>query len=162
MGYAAKIQHKTGARARVQIAQRPDDEEAWNNVLQEVRRHTQSAKVRGNRTTRSLVFEAEDTLGLDEALRSVGEAGILELIEASPKDRKIGVWELPIKDWQEVSDQFLRQISEGRLDLRSTLGFSLLALGIRQSLKAKFLPAGLTLLIYALTFLKRSEVLSES
>ena len=157
MGYAAQILHKTRGRVRLQMAKKADDENEWDEVLERVRNLSRSAKVRGNRMTHTMVLEAQDELGLEEALRAVGEAGLLDLAETTARVQKNGVWELPVKEVQEVCDSFLRQISEGKLDLRATLGFGLLALGIRQSLTAKFLPAGLTLLIYALTFLKRPE-----
>ncbi len=149
MGYAARICHQTDARIRFQLLEVPPD---WQKLLVKIQEQAPKLAVRVNTATRSLVLQSQEPELLGESIHRIAEAGVLELIPKSPPRRS---WDFPMQNLHERTDRFIREVSGERLDFRSAFGYAMFGLGIRQSWSAKFLPAGLTLMMYAATFLDR-------
>jgi hypothetical protein len=154
MGYTSCIRHQTDTRLRLEVLETGVGGEGWEPFIQDVKRVASTITVSGNPATRSLILTAELPSQLVQAWQAIQQAGLVELVREHAS--KTGsTWYPPLQHWQEITDRLVRDLSGGRLDFRSVLGYTLLGLGVRQSLSAKFLPAGLTLLMYAASFLDK-------
>ena len=163
MGYPVSIRHRAGGRLRLQMTERQHSTEKWEELVRQVQELSSPQQVRGNFLTQSLVLEATEADGLERALQKVRDTGLLELSEDWNRSApEVKLWGYQIASWKESTERFLYDVSNGQLDLRSTLGLGMLALGVRQTLTAKFLPAGLTLLMYGATFLDRPSPRKDS
>ncbi|HET9239284.1 MAG TPA: hypothetical protein VFO10_18635 [Oligoflexus sp.] len=157
MTLSASVKHRAPGRMRLQL-----DEEDFNQVrlqdaVQALRRSSNLRRVQGNPVTRTILLEAETDAELDSALEEVSVAQVIEL-----KPNLKGE-EAPVslhESWNRMmqkADRFLDEVSDGRMDMRSAVVVGLAILGVGQMTRGKFLPAGMTMLMYAAGLMDRSS-----
>jgi hypothetical protein len=157
MTFSASVKHRAPGRMRLQL-----DEEDFNQVrlqdaVQALRRSSNLRKVQGNPVTRTILLEAESDAELDSALE---EVSIAQVIELKPKLQGEEAPESLHESWNRMmrkADRFLDEVSDGRMDMRSAVVVGLAILGVGQMTRGKFLPAGMTMLIYAAGLMDRSS-----
>lgn len=157
MTLSASVKHRAPGRMRLQL-----DEEDFNQVrlqdaVQALRRSSNLRRVQGNPVTRTILLEAESDAELDSALEEVSVAQVIELKpnlqgEEAPESLHDS-WNRMMKK----ADRFLDEVSDGRMDMRSAVVVGLAILGIGQMTRGKFLPAGMTMLMYAAGLMDRSS-----
>jgi hypothetical protein len=157
MTLSASVKHRAPGRLRLQL-----DEEDFNQVrlqdaVQALRRSSNLRRVQGNPVTRTILLEAESDAELDSALEEVSVAQVIELKpnlkgEQGPESLHDS-WNRMMKK----ADRFLDDVSDGRMDMRSAVVVGLAVLGIGQMTRGKFLPAGMTMLMYAAGLMDRSS-----
>jgi hypothetical protein len=157
MTLSASVKHRAPGRLRLQL-----DEEDFNQVrlqdaVQALRRSSNLRRVQGNPVTRTILLEAESDAELDSALEEVSVAQVIELKpnlkgEQEPESLHDS-WNRMMKK----ADRFLDDVSDGRMDMRSAVVVGLAVLGIGQMTRGKFLPAGMTMLMYAAGLMDRSS-----
>jgi len=157
MTLSASVKHRAPGRMRLQL-----DEEDFNQVrlqdaVQALRRSSNLRRVQGNPVTRTILLEAESDAELDSALEEVSVAQVIEL---KPNLQGEEAPESLHESWNRMmkkADRFLDDVSDGRMDMRSAVVVGLAILGIGQMTRGKFLPAGMTMLMYAAGLMDRSS-----
>jgi hypothetical protein len=157
MTLSASVKHRAPGRLRLQL-----DEEDFNQVrlqdaVQALRRSSNLRRVQGNPVTRTILLEAESDAELDSALEEVSVAHVIEL---KPNLKGQEAAESLHESWNRMmqkADRFLDDVSDGRMDMRSAVVVGLAILGVGQMTRGKFLPAGMTMLMYAAGLMDRSS-----
>ncbi|MCX6127807.1 MAG: hypothetical protein NTX25_01935 [Proteobacteria bacterium] len=157
MAALARIKHKTGGRLRLQLSKDESGVDPWEETLHTLKQSKLLKLRESNHRTRSILIEAKDEQHLQSALDQLSHAELLSLAD----DRSLSTAPKTAGDYfhQTCSelDTFLRESSDNRLDLRSTTALVMAGLGLQQLLNRHFLPAGLTMVIYAIGFLEVSR-----
>lgn len=159
MSYSARVVHKTPGRLRLQIEGETADltPEAMRATMVQLQAYSMSQRVRGNPLTRTIVLEGDSDQALEKVLDKAQEQGVIQLHSAQAVGEPESIGEV-LGSFREKCDGFLRDVSRGSLDLKSTLAWGLAGLGLKQSLSGKFLPAGMTLLMYAIGMLELDQM----
>lgn len=164
MSYSARVVHRTPGRLRLQIEGEPAalTPEVMRATMVQLQGYSMSQRVRGNPLTRTIVIEGESDQALEKVLDQAEEQGVLRLrtsLEApqgAPReDMSVAA---ALGAFREKCDGFLAEVSDGRLDLKSTIAWGMAGLGLKQSLSGKFLPAGMTLMMYAIGMLELDQM----
>ncbi len=153
MTLTAAVRHHAPGRLRLRLVDRNVKEEDFNEVLNMLSKSDFLDRVTANRMNHSLVIEASDEEELQAVLNFMNEQNILDVLPPSPQSSALrgASW----KGMRSDLDAFLDDVSSGGLDLRKATAFLMLGLGTRQALRGKLLPAGLSLIFYALEILDR-------
>lgn len=154
MGMAATVKHRTPGRLRLKVLDEDFSPEELKKVVDHFRVGGEALSVEANLLTKTLLIKAADDKRLQEILDKADKEGLFAITEAEgTKSAAIGLLEL-----REAVDRFFRDISDGRLDFRSGMAAVMVGLGLRQAFVGKFLPAGLTLVFYALGLLEIKKI----
>ena len=158
MAYSARIVHKSNGRLRLQM----DDPNVTNQALREALVQLQSLsmaqKVRANPLTRTIVMENEDDQSIQEVLEKAEEQGVLHIHANAASLRPSESIGERIHGLRVRIDGFLNEVSDGSLDFKKALALTFAGVGLKQSISGKFLPAGLTLIFYAVGMLELDEI----
>jgi hypothetical protein len=126
------------------------------DAIQALRRSPNLRRVHGNPVTRTILLEAESDDELESALEEISSAHVIELKTVQKLEHPESLHE----SWNRMmgqADRFLDEVSDGRMDMRSAVVIGLAVLGIGQFTRGKFLPAGMTMLMYAAGLMDRSS-----
>lgn len=153
MGLAATVKHRTPGRLRLKLREtdlsdfNPDD---LRRIIDHFRASGEAQSVEGNRLTKTILIRAADDKRLQEILDKADKEGLFAISEATPLTRPT----IGLLDVRDAIDRFFREISDGQLDFKSGIAVVMVGLSIRQFFVGKFLPAGLTMVFYALGLLE--------
>lgn len=156
MTLSASIKHKAPGRLRLQVAEKNFNQGALRDAVQALQKSPSLRRVQGNPLTRTILLEAESEDQLQSALQEVADAHVIHL-----KPEPVKKQEEPESlraSWGRLcdnADHFLKDHSEGRLDLKTTAVLGLTVLGLGQMTRGHFLPAGMTLIIYAMGMMEQ-------
>ncbi len=160
MSYTARVVHRTPGRLRLQMEGSDLTDTALRETMVQLQSYSMSQRVKGNLLTRTIVLESDSDGSLEKVLDQASEAGVLEIGPQMPlaqEARTPSIRDLVIS-FREKCDSFLKEVSGNSLDLKSATAWTLAGLGVKQSLSGKFLPAGMTLVIYAMGMLQLDEM----
>lgn len=149
MSLSASIKHHTPGRLRLQFSESDFAGGELREAIQALRRSPTLRKVQGNHLTHTLLLEADNEANLQSALQAVAKAEFIHLQTPKTEEEPVPLAEL-LSKFGGNCDRFIKENSGGRLDLRTGLIMGLSGLGISQMVSGKFLPAGMTLLMYAM------------
>jgi hypothetical protein len=141
---------------RLQVAEEDFSQVRLQDVVQALKRSPNLRRVQGNPVTRTILLEAESDDELQTALEEVKEAQVIELKPAQSLDQPESLHD----SWNRMiqkADRFLGEVSDGRVDMRTAVVIALTTLGIGQMTRGKFLPAGMTMIMYAAGLMDRSS-----
>ncbi len=156
MTLSASVKHRAPGRLRLQVSEEDFNQVRLQDAVQALRRSSNLRRVQGNPVTRTILLEAESDAELDSALEEVAEAHVIELKPVQTSEQTESLHE----SWNRMmtkADRILDEISDGRMDMRSAVVVGLSVLGIGQMTRGKFLPAGMTMLMYAAGLMDRSS-----
>jgi len=158
MTLSASIKHKAPGRMRLQVVGNNFDKAALRATVLALQNTTSLRRIECNPLTRTILLEAESEELLQSALKDVADARVIQLkteveIPAEEPESLRASWAKFCKK----SDNFLKKTSDGRVDLRAGMALGLTALGLSQMTRGKFLPAGLTLLMYAIGVMDQGQ-----
>lgn len=156
MTLSASIKHRAPGRIRLQLAEDDYSKVRLHDAVQALRRSPNLRRVQGNPVTRTILLEAENENDLQTALDEVSVARVIDL-NPHPTPPAHDSLRANWNSMTNKADRFLKDVSEDRVDLRTGLGLVLAVLGIGQMTRGKFLPAGMTLLMYAAGVMEASE-----
>jgi hypothetical protein len=143
------VVHRTSTRTRLRTRGRKGDRECFEQLQAELARMTGVLSVQVNASTESVLLEHE--LPIDPLLREAERRGLLHLdlqpVEEEPYLARVG---RALID----SDQRMHQASSGRVNLDMLTFVGVLAGGVYQCARGQALPAGITMLRYALEFVQ--------
>lgn len=157
MAYSAHIVHKTNGRVRLQMDDPSISMQDMREALVQLQSLSMEQRVRGNPLTRTILVEDSSDHRIQEVLDKAQETGVIQLHarKEAPAKRTLAT---ALHEMREGCDGFLRDVSDGRLDFKSGVALTMAGLGLKQSLSGKFLPAGLTLIFYAIGMLELEEM----
>lgn len=145
---SASIKHRVPGRMRLQVSEDDFNQVRLHDAVQALRRSPNLRRVQGNPVTRTILLEAESDAELQAALEEVTDAHVIELKPVRTHEHPESMHE----SWNRMTgkaDRFLKDVSDGRVDLKTGVVLVLAGLGIGQFTRGKFLPAGMTLIMYA-------------
>lgn len=157
MAYAAHIAHKTPGRIRLQMDAPSMTSQELRETLVQLQTLVGKPKLRANALTRTIVLEGMDDAKIQDVLDQAQSTGVLTVREKAPPSEPRSIPEL-LHAFRVGSDRYLKEVSDGRLDFKSGVALTMAGLGLRQSLRGKFLPAGLTMVFYALGMLEIDKI----
>lgn len=156
MTLSASVKHRAPGRLRLQVSEEDYNQVRLQDAVQALRRSSNLRRVQGNPVTRTILLEAESDEELESALEEVAVAHVIELKPL----QKLEHPETLHESWNRMmqkADRFLGDVSDGRMDMRSAVVIGLAVLGVGQMTRGKFLPAGMTMLMYAAGLMDRSS-----
>jgi hypothetical protein len=148
MTLSASVKHHAPGRMRLQVSEEDFNQVRLQDAVLALRRSPNLRRVQGNPVTRTILLEAESDAELQTALHEVEEAHVIQLKPEKSQEKPESLHE----SWNRMTskaDRFLNDVSDGRMDVRTAVVIVLTALGVGQMTRGKFLPAGMTLLMYA-------------
>jgi len=156
MTLSASVKHRAPGRMRLQVSEEDFNQVRLQDAVLALRRSPNLRRVQGNPVTRTILLEAESDAELDTALEEVAEAQVIHLKPVSHEEQAESLHQ----SWNRMTgkaDHFLKDVSDGRVDLRTAVVIGLATLGLGQMTRGKFLPAGMTMLMYAAGLMDRSS-----
>jgi hypothetical protein len=156
MTLSASVKHRAPGRLRLQVSEEDFNQVRLQDAVQALRRSSNLRRVQGNPVTRTILLEAESDEELESALEEVAVAHVIELKPLHKQEHPESLHE----SWNRMmqkADRFLDDVSDGRMDMRSAVVIGLAVLGVGQMTRGKFLPAGMTMLMYAAGLMDRSS-----
>ncbi|HYX32717.1 MAG TPA: hypothetical protein VE954_06355 [Oligoflexus sp.] len=156
MTLSASVKHRAPGRMRLQVTDEDFNQVRLQDAVQALRRSPNLRRVHGNPVTRTILLEAETDSELQSALDEVEEAQVIHLkpiIEPVKPESLHESWNRMMSQ----ADRFLGDVSDGRVDMRTAVVIGLGVLGLGQMTRGKFLPAGMTLLMYAAGLMDQSS-----
>jgi hypothetical protein len=156
MTLSASVKHRAPGRMRLQVSEEDFNQVRLQDAVLALRRSPNLRRVQGNPVTRTILIEAESDAELDTALEEVAEAQVIHLRTVTQAEHPESLHQ----SWNRMTgkaDHFLQELSDGRVDVRTAVVIGLATLGIGQMTRGKFLPAGMTMLIYAAGLMDRSS-----
>jgi hypothetical protein len=155
MGMAATVKHRTPGRLRMTLRDAGQDD--LKSLVDHFRGTADVQAVESNLLTKTLLIKAQSDEKLQAVLDKADAEGLFELTEAEADESQRNST-LTLQDVRSAIDRFFRDISDNRLDFNSGMAVIMVGLGLRQLWIGKFLPAGLTLVFYALGLLQVKRV----
>lgn len=151
----ASIRHASPGRLRLHLPGMTTDPLLLNELREVTERHELRVSFRSNPRTATLLVCADEPAVIGDWLTQAEAAGLIRVSDpvASPSER-LGT---QLREARESADDFLRNISGNRVDLRLLALAGLGGLGIWQLRRGYFLPAGLTLLLDAGALLRSRQ-----
>jgi hypothetical protein len=142
-----RVVHRTSTRTRLRTRGMKGNKEYFEQLRSELSKMTGVHSVQVNPLTESVLLEHE--VPIDPLLREAEQRGFLHLdlqpVDDEPYLARIG---RALSD----SDQKMAQASSGRVNLETLSFLGMLAGGFYQCTRGHALPAGVTMLRYALEF----------
>ncbi len=157
MAYSARVVHQSSGRLRLQMDDPNVNSQSLRDALVQLQSLSMSQRVRANPLTRTIVFENSSDDEIRSVLEKAEQGGVLH-VHIPVKGRKDNSIAERLHTLRVGIDHFLEDVSDGGLDLKKALAWTFAGVGLKQSISGKFLPAGLTLIFYAIGMLELDEI----
>lgn len=150
----AFIKHESPGRLRVSFPDHTNDVEFFTELQKNLAEKYPNLFIKTNPVTGSLLLTLE---GEDENIRllleKAAQEGLIGLIDNELAEQETVDLTIGIRRTVRFADRLIRDMSKGKLDFKSVVGFSLIGMGIIQIQAGKVLPAALPLFLNAFAFL---------